>query len=437
MPPKPIQHSELIIFGRYPEVGKVKTRLIPALGPAGAAALQKRLTEQTMAEAQRYASQTGTRVVFCHDGGHRKKILRWLNIKGGNCRPQASGDLGYRMSVAMGSAFRRGAQRVVLLGTDIPNVRTVTLRHAFDRLTHHELVLGPSTDGGYWLIGMSREENLFDGIAWSTPTVLEQTMAMAKRKAMRASLLDPLTDVDTPEDLARCSDCRISTAPYLSVVIPTLNEASLIAGTIAGAVSPDTEVIVSDGGSIDRTVDIARSCGAHIITGRPGRAGQQNRGAAAAQGDVLLFLHADTRLPQGFVGYMFETLMDPRVVLGAFRFQMDCTMPAMRWITFWTNLRAKWLKLPYGDQGLFLRRDDFKAGGGFPDVPIAEDLYLVRRMAKQGRIDLASAAAVTSGRRWQRLGPLRTTMINAVIAIGCLAGVNPRRLAPLYRLPMK
>ncbi len=437
MPPKPIQNNELIIFGRYPEVGKVKTRLIPALGPAGAAALQKQLTEQTLDEARRYALQTDTQVVFCHEGGHRKKILRWLNIKDDDCSQQASGDLGVRMLVAMGDAFRRGAKRVVLLGTDIPDVRADVLHQAFDRLTHHELVLGPSTDGGYWLIGMSRPENLFDGIAWSTPTVLEQTMSLAKRKAMRASLLDPLTDVDTPEDLARCSDCHIATAPYLSVVIPTLNEAPRIADTIAGAVSPDTEIIVSDGGSIDRTVDIARSCGAQTIAGRPGRAAQQNRGAAAAQGDVLLFLHADTRLPQGFVGNIFETLMDPGVVLGAFRFQMNCKTPVMRWITFWTNLRAKWLRLPYGDQGLFLRRDDFKAGGGFPDVPIAEDLYLVRRMAKQGRIDLASAAAVTSSRRWQRLGPLRTTMINTVIAIGCLAGVNPRRLAPLYRLPVK
>ena len=88
---------------------------------------------------------------------------------------------------------------------------------------------------------------------------------------------------------------------------------------------------------------------------------------------------------------------------------MDC---------FLTNLRAGWLNLPYGDQGLFMRKHNFAAVGGFPDVPIAEDLYLVRRMARNGRIAMAPAAAVTSGRRWQRLGPMRTTMINTILAVG-------------------
>jgi len=124
-------------------------------------------------------------------------------------------------------------------------------------------------------------------------------------------------------------------------------------------------------------------------------------------------------------------------VLGAFRFQTDVATPVMRWVAFWANLRASLGQLPYGDQGLFLSRRDFEAVGGFPDVPIAEDLYLVRRLARNGRIALAPVAAVTSGRRWRRRGPLRTTLINTVIAVGCLAGVAPGRLAPLYRLPVR
>ena len=130
-------------------------------------------------------------------------------------------------------------------------------------------------------------------------------------------------------------------------------------------------------------------------------------------------------------------LMNRRVVLGAFRFRTDYATPAMRWITFWTNLRASVLQLPYGDQGLFITRHAFEAVGGFPPAPIAEDLYLVRRPARRGRIALAPAAAVTSGRRWRQLGPLRTTLINTIIALGCLTGIDPSRLAPLYRWPAR
>ena len=429
----PNAKNQLIVFGRYPTVGRVKTRLIPALGPAGAAALQKRFTEQTLVETRRSAARTGARVIFCHDGGTRQQIDRWLNLDGGSARPQATGDLGRRMFVAISEAFRCGAKRVVLMGTDIPGLCADILNQALARLERHDLVLGPSTDGGYWLIGMSRPENLFDGIAWSLPTVLEKTVALAKQKAMRVSLLAPLNDVDTPEDLARWPGSGQWAAPYVSIVIPTLNEAPQIGDTIAATVAADAEIIVSDGGSSDRTLALAREFGVRVVTGGKGRAGQQNRGAAVARGRVLLFLHADTRLPRGYVNHVFETLMDRRTVLGAFRFATDARTSAMDWIAFWTNLRAGRLGLPYGDQALFMRRRDFDHAGGFPDVPIAEDLYLVRRLARRGRIALAPAAAVTSARRWQRLGIMRTTLINTMIAAGCLAGVDPHRLAPLYR----
>jgi uncharacterized protein len=154
----------------------------------------------------------------------------------------------------------------------------------------------------------------------------------------------------------------------------------------------------------------------------PGRAWQQNEGARHAGGRVLLFLHADTRLPDDFGAQVFELLMDPGTVLGAFQFKTDWDHWAMRWIERAAYVRSAHLHRPYGDQGLFLRKTVFAKVGGFPLVPIAEDLYLVRRLARMGRIALAPGTAVTSGRRWRRVGIGRTTLINALIAGGCLLG---------------
>ncbi|BBO76892.1 hypothetical protein DSCW_43090 [Desulfosarcina widdelii] len=431
---KSVSLHRLIVFGRYPRPGKTKTRLIPALGPASAADLQRRLTEWTVAVAKRCLGQTDARLAVHHDGGSKKQMQRWLGKRDIDYVPQTQGDLGSRMFRSLQWAFGQGARRVVLVGTDIPGLAPDHLEAAFDRLERHDLVIGPSKDGGYWLVGMSRPENIFDGIAWSTATVLESTLNLARSKGMAPSLLDPLSDLDDTEDLEREGLGNEAAKPYLSIVVPTLNEERHLAATLVGARSADAEIIVSDGGSTDLTVAVARDHGVRIVEGPKGRAAQQNRGTGEAEGRVLLFLHADTLLPANYVDHIFETLMDRRVVLGAFRFQTDLATPAMHWIAFWTQLRAAWLQLPYGDQGLFLRKKDFWAAGGFPQVPIAEDLYLVRRLARRGRIALTAAPVVTSARRWRKIGPLRTTLVNTAIAIGCLAGVNPARLAPFYRL---
>lgn len=434
---KPSENDHLIVFGRYPRVGEVKTRLIPALGPAGAAVLQKRLTEKTMATARKTAVQRMARLVFCHEGGSEQQIRKWLGSKGLCLAAQAGGNLGRRLQLSMKSAFDEGACKVVLIGTDIPGITTTILNAAFDALNNHDLVLGPSTDGGYWLVGLSKPENIFTGIAWSTADVTSQTLALARKNKLTPHLLDPLADLDTPEDLAWGMDHRHTAAPYLSIIIPTMNAEKRIARTIAAAATPDTEIIVSDGGSKDRTVEIAQSHAVRVVAGQRGCAGQLNRGASAAGGEVVLFLKAGTLLPEKYVGHLFETLMDRRTALGAFRFGTRSRTPTMRWLAFVANLRASWLHLPYGDQGLFLKKDDFKSVGGFPETTIAEDLFFVRKMARRGRIALAAAAAIPSGRRWEQRGLMRTTLIDTIIAVGCLAGVSPSRMALWYRLPAK
>ncbi len=219
----------------------------------------------------------------------------------------------------------------------------------------------------------------------------------------------------------------------IAVVVPTLDEAGSILATLHAARAGGVELIVADGGSTDATCERAASAGAAVVQASGGRAAQQNAGAAASDAPLLLFLHADTRLPQGWPARVRATLADPRVALGAFRLAIDGATRAERLITVGANLRSRSFGLPYGDQALFLRRATFDALGGFAPLPIMEDWDLARRARRLGRIALAPEAVTTSARRWRRLGPLRTTLVNQAMLLGFRVGVEPARLARFYR----
>jgi rSAM/selenodomain-associated transferase 2/rSAM/selenodomain-associated transferase 1 len=423
--------DRIIIFGRYPQPGKVKTRLIPALGPAGAAELQRRLTEKTLKTVSDVASNRGIDVEFRFDGGREGALRRWLGT-GVTFSGQGSGDLGERMHNAFIDAFRQGCRRVVLIGTDIPELKTDHLREAFSALMDKDLVLGPSTDGGYWLMGLRRPLDLFRGIEWGTGKVLEQTLTLDNGDGLTVFQLEPLRDLDTVEDLRQWRPETATPRPYISVIIPVLNEAKHIEEVIEKTWDKDVEIIVVDGGSRDDTMAKALEAGAQVETSPPGRANQQNHGAAVARGRVLLFLHADTRLPKGYVSHVFETLLDSKTAIGAFRFKTDGDHWTMRVVELMTDLRSWILKMPYGDQALFIRKSLFESVGGFPDTPIAEDLYLVRRLFKQGKVKIASTPVITSARRWQNRGVVRTSLINVLIATSCSLGFSPKRFVSLY-----
>jgi rSAM/selenodomain-associated transferase 2 len=158
-----------------------------------------------------------------------------------------------------------------------------------------------------------------------------------------------------------------------------------------------------------------------------------NRGAAVATGEFLLFLHADTLLPPDYPALIRSTLAPPGVAGGAFAFALAGDFPGRRLIECGTNLRARRRQLPYGDQGLFVSRVLFDRVGGFPDQPIMEDYEFVQRIQRLGRVAIAPAAAVTSGRRWQRRGAVGTTLVNQLIVLGYRLGVSPARLARWYR----
>ena len=221
----------------------------------------------------------------------------------------------------------------------------------------------------------------------------------------------------------------------LSIVIPTLNEAKNISHTLSRlqAQSPGIDCWVVDGGSDDQTVALAIAAGANILQSDGGRAAQLNLGARQAQGDTLLFLHADTQLPDQFEVEIEQVLRQPGVVAGAFPLSIANAGWGLKIVTWGVQQRSKWLQLPYGDQGLFLKRSTFEATGGFPLLPIMEDFVWVRQLQKQGRIALAPSPVITSDRRWQRLGLVQTTFINQLMILGYYAGVSPQRLVQWYR----
>lgn len=212
----------------------------------------------------------------------------------------------------------------------------------------------------------------------------------------------------------------------IGVVIPALNEASIIAQAVARI---HAQVVVADAGSSDATAALAAAAGAHVVVERGGRGAQQNAGAAALKDvDAIIFVHADTTLPEGWQGEV-ERLLGDGAILGAFRL----SVPGHPFVAAGANLRSGAFGLPYGDQALFLRADTFAALGGFGPLPIMEDFDLVRRAGKRGRIALARTAVVTSSRRWQRRGAVRTTLVNQLMIAGWMLGIAPERLAAFYR----
>ncbi len=188
-----------------------------------------------------------------------------------------------------------------------------------------------------------------------------------------------------------------------------------------------------DGGSSDATRDEARRAGARVLRAPAGRATQQNAGAREARGDALLFLHADTRLPEGALVRVERVLADPGVALGAFRLGFDRDDPGMRFLVFGADLRARIFGLPYGDQALFLRRETFDRLGGFREIPTLEDLCLVRRAKRLGRVVVAPERVRTSPRRYDRAGLLRNMLLNWRDAFLFALGVGPERLGRFRR----
>jgi len=221
----------------------------------------------------------------------------------------------------------------------------------------------------------------------------------------------------------------------LSVVVPALDEAANLARLLPdlARTCPGAEVIVVDGGSRDGTAAaVAGRPGARLLAGARGRARQMNAGAREAGGDVLLFLHADTRLPEGAASAIAEALAAPAVVGGRFDVRFDSPRRILRVVAWFMNARSRTTSICTGDQAIFVRRADFEAVGGYPDIPLMEDIELSRRLKARGRLAALRARVTTSARKWEREGPLRTIGLMWALRLLHFCGVAPARLHRWY-----
>jgi len=215
----------------------------------------------------------------------------------------------------------------------------------------------------------------------------------------------------------------------ISVVIPALDEASCIRQAVESAVGPDVEVIVVDGGSQDETVRLAQDAGAWVLPAERGRARQLRVGGQRSSGDIVLFLHADTRLSAGWQADVARVFEDPACSGGAFAFRFAERGFRERWIEAWVAVRIALFRLPYGDQALFMRRTVLEGMGGVPIVPMMEDLDLVRGIKRTGRLVLLDRPATTSSRRYRSRGGLRTILHHLVALVGWSLDLDRARLA--------
>jgi uncharacterized protein len=416
--------TQVCVLVKPPAPGRVKTRLAADIGSESAARLARAFLEDTCRTVSALTWASAALVVDGPPGLLPAGLVHWR---------QASGDLGVRIETALRRAL---ALRpfAIAIGGDTPDLPAGLLRRARDALNDAEAVLAPSHDGGFSLLGLRRcPEGVLAGIPWSSKRTFEATRRALEARGLRTAVVDDWSDVDTFADLSRLrraiAACRSSApatqraadellpVPRVSVILPVLEEERRI-GVQLDALRAEPrleEVLVVDGGSRDRTFALAsQRPGVRALVAPRGRATQMNAGARAAGGDVLLFLHADTRLPVPFLDWIALALRDPGTVMGAFRTTTIDDVGHATWspLLRLADLRSRTTRRPYGDQALFLRSDAFWRAGGYPDQPLMEDLELSHRVAALGRIRTVRASVRVSGRRFLARPAYYTLAVN-------------------------
>lgn len=410
----------LIVFTREPAAGKTKTRMMPYYRSGQCADLQLSFIRDIYRELRTVDAD----IIVSYTGGEPLKLRSVFGDKKDYIE-QRGEDLGHRMYYALEDTFALGYEKAVLIGTDIPELRAKSINAAFDKLENSDVVLGPTADGGYYLIGMKElHREAFDVRHYGESSVLKDTVTSIDKADYGIAFADTYHDMDNREDLAGYlrrmrNDRRLRTSATgrfikanatISIIVPIYNEASTIRRMMDQLMQyrSAAEIIFVDGGSTDDTLKIIDDRFT-VLTGAKGRAAQMNLGAEKSSGDILFFLHCDSVLPPRALDEIRDCFADNEY--GCFGVQFASSNFFMFTNRIISNHRAWNRGLPFGDQGIFISRELFFDMGMFPDMPIMEDYEFARRLAASGiKPGKTRHRISTSARRYGRgtLSILRT-----------------------------
>lgn len=416
---RPLKRA-LIIFTRIPEAGRTKTRLMPYFSGEQCAELHTCFLRDISASVRNVDAD-----VFVFYTGGKPCALNEIFGSRAQYIEQKGETLGARMHNAVRSVLGAGYESAVLIGTDIPAVSADIIEKAFNRIDDAHIVMGPTTDGGYYLIGMNTPvEEVFSLKQYGDSSVFDATVRAADDSGFRVAAVDELSDIDEAADVAffrnemKNSDRLrkshtgrfLASSVKISVIIPTYNEKKTI-GRMLEQIRPyrdDAEIIFVDGGSTDGTVE-AIGDEFRLIKSDKGRAVQMNTAAKLSGGDVLFFVHCDSELPKDITGEIRRCMADHQY--GCFGVGFHSKNFFMLTNRVISNHRAFSRGLPFGDQGIFIDREVFFDAGMFPEIPIMEDYEFGRILKSKGILPGKTRNRIyTSARRYEKgtMGILRT-----------------------------
>lgn len=403
----------IIIFTRVPIPGQTKTRMMSALTGEQCAKLHGCFLQDIRKQCEK--AEAALFVAYTPEDTDGK--LHSLLGEQKEYFEQVGPDLGERMYAAFEKVFSYGYEQCLLIGTDIPELKSQYLKQAFEQLEGNDVVFGRTNDGGYYLVGMKTpRKEVFNIPSYGHSDVWENTLEHLKKSNLSVGYTAPLDDMDTPEDLQKYYEHMLKdrelqdseTGQFvlenrkISIIIPIYNEETTIQElqTQLQTLKGKCEIIFVDGGSTDRTVEMIDSEFVTICSER-GRAKQMNDGAKASSGDILFFLHCDSELPKDVLEEIRQVMKTH--LTGCFGIAFHSKNFFMFICRVISNHRAKHRKIMFGDQGIFIDRNLFFEVGMYPELPIHEDyqfsLTLKEKNIKPG---MCKHRIYTSDRRFPK-----------------------------------
>jgi uncharacterized protein len=435
-PPK----RALILFMRYPETGCVKSRLAAAIGTEEAARVYEKLIRRTLgvaADFKRDRPEVDIFIFFTPPD----KVLQIEDAYPGpwSFVSQQGSHLGERMEGAIRQVMDRGHSDVLLVGTDLADLEPVDFTDAFQAVENGHTALGPAADGGFYLIGLRQPcPAVFQPESWGTKEIFARTERLLLNSGFKPKCMKERRDIDRAEDLP-----FVRRKPWfsesLSIVIPTLGSIGRLEPFLQNLqqqIWPDDEIILVQAERSEQQTDHfdSKQVMPQIVSVQApqGRGLQLNKGVRTAQGSLLFFLHDDSSPPPNFAYSIRKICEESAMSLGCFHLVFSPSNPLLNGIARWANFRTRIFDLPYGDQGLFCRRDVYGKVGGFRKPYLMEDVDFVRRCRRLGQLMFLPDRIVTSSEGYIHMGILRASLRNHLTMLLYHLGVDDRRLYRFY-----